>query len=74
MILSAVTWCGASQPELGTISHFVEDSMQIGVEWNDDLSRDLQQEKLDSFVSLLERAGSKIEVVSSIGQWRWKVG
>jgi ketopantoate reductase len=72
-IVSAVTWCGASQPEPGVISHFVEDSMQIGVEWSDDIPRDMQQHGLDTFVSLLESAGSKVEIVPSIGQWRWKV-
>ncbi|KAK4047767.1 hypothetical protein OIO90_006066 [Microbotryomycetes sp. JL221] len=72
VIISAVTWVNAAQPTTGTIVHKYNEKMEIGVEWSDKISRDLQQQRLDEFVGLLDKAGSEYLAVDNIQQWRWK--
>jgi hypothetical protein len=56
------------------IVHKGNESMQIGVEWNDSLPKEPQQAQLEAFVALLKAGRSDYEVVPDIQQWRWKVG
>ncbi|ORY82360.1 2-dehydropantoate 2-reductase [Leucosporidium creatinivorum] len=72
IVLSAVTWVNAAQPETGVIVHKGNESMQIGVEWNDSLPKEPQQAQLEAFVALLKAGRSDYEIVPDIQQWRWK--
>lgn len=70
---SLQTWVNAAQPETGVIVHKGNESMQIGVEWNDSLPKEPQQAQLEAFVALLKAGRSDYEIVPDIQQWRWKV-
>lgn len=72
-ILLLQTWVNAAQPETGVIVHKGNESMQIGVEWNDSLPKEPQQAQLEAFVALLKAGRSEYEIVPDIQQWRWKV-
>ncbi|KAI5479133.1 hypothetical protein MNV49_003993 [Pseudohyphozyma bogoriensis] len=72
VVLSAVTWVNANQPETGVIVHKGQEKMQIGVEWSDKLDRAAQQAKLDEFLKILDAAKSEYEAVPEIQEWRWK--
>ncbi|KAM0755081.1 2-dehydropantoate 2-reductase [Meredithblackwellia eburnea MCA 4105] len=72
VVISAVTWVNANQPETGVIVHKGQEKMQIGVEWSDKLDRALQQKKLDDFVGILDAGKSEYELVPDIQVWRWK--
>ena len=46
--------------------------MHAGVEWSDTISRAIQQEAAEGFVSLLDTVKSQCELVPDIQVWRWK--
>ncbi|KAK4047561.1 hypothetical protein OIV83_005348 [Microbotryomycetes sp. JL201] len=72
VIISAVTWVNAAQPKTGTIVHKSNEKMEIGVEWSNDLDKQTQQDRLNVFVGMLDKAGSEYLAVDNIQQWRWK--
>ncbi|KAM0788094.1 hypothetical protein ACM66B_001263 [Microbotryomycetes sp. NB124-2] len=72
VIISAVTWVNAAQPKTGMIVHKSNEKMEIGVEWSNKLDKQLQQDRLNEFVGMLDKAGSEYLAVDNIQQWRWK--
>lgn len=73
-ILSGVTWVNANQPSTGVVIHRHDETMQFGVHYTEhpELTKEIQTQRMDEFVSLLRAGGTNVEVVPDIGVWRWK--
>ncbi|RWA04183.1 hypothetical protein EKO27_g10921 [Xylaria grammica] len=71
-ILSCVTWVGARQTEPGVIAHTKSEDMQIGLFPNPSVEESLEQERLDTFASLLTQGKTVFQVVPNIQVQRWE--
>ncbi|KAJ2986037.1 hypothetical protein NUW58_g5222 [Xylaria curta] len=71
-ILSCVTWVGARQTEPGVIAHTKSEDMQIGLFPNHSVEASLEQDRLDTFASLLTQGKTVFQVVPNIQVQRWE--
>lgn len=72
VVLSAVTWVNANQPDTGVIVHKGQEKMQIGVEWSETIAREVQQAKLQAFSAILTAGKTGFDEVTDIRVDRWK--
>ncbi|KAL1953775.1 hypothetical protein VTO42DRAFT_2272 [Malbranchea cinnamomea] len=71
-ILSCVTWVGAAQKSPGVVEHFNSEDLQIGLYPNEKVDSQLEQQRLDTFASLLRNGKTVFQVVPNIQVQRWE--
>ncbi|CAD0087822.1 unnamed protein product, partial [Aureobasidium vineae] len=71
-IISCVTWVGATQTSPGLIKHTKSEDMQMGLFPTPSISPDLEQERLNTFASLLKTGKTVFQVEKDIQIKRWE--
>jgi 2-dehydropantoate 2-reductase len=71
-IISCVTWVGATQTSPGVVAHTQSEDMQMGLFPNPDITRDLEQSRLNTFATLLKIGGTKFQIEKDIQIKRWE--
>lgn len=61
-----------SQDAPGKVRHKSMETLMIGGYWNDNIPRDTEQQRVQSFADLLEAGKSTCKVVPDIQQLRWQ--
>ncbi|CAI7647310.1 unnamed protein product [Penicillium pancosmium] len=71
-ILTCVTWVGAIQNSPGIIKHTKSEDMQIGLFPNLQVDKATEQQRLDTFVALLQNGETKFTVLEDMQPQRWE--
>jgi 2-dehydropantoate 2-reductase len=71
-IITCVSWINASQNQPGHITHNWYRVTDIGVFWNDNLSKKLQETCVNQFADLLREGGTDCNVLDDIYVKRWE--
>ncbi|KAG2163238.1 hypothetical protein VTO58DRAFT_110705 [Aureobasidium pullulans] len=71
-IISCVTWVGATQTSPGLIKHTKSEDMQMGLFPNPKLNSDLEQQRLNTFATLLATGQTIFQVEKDIQIKRWE--
>ncbi|KAG2413179.1 hypothetical protein HFD88_002368 [Aspergillus terreus] len=71
-IISCVAWVGASQPSPGHVHHTVSEHTELGLFPNPALDVDLENQRVETFASLLRQGGTNFQVVDDIQRRKWE--
>lgn len=71
-ILTAVTWVGAIQNTPGIVQHLRVEDTQIGLFPNEAGDQALEDERLSTFTSLLNKGGTPFNVLPNMQIRRWE--
>lgn len=66
------TWVGATQASPGIVAHTKSEDMQIGLFPNPNLDVKLEQNRLDTFSTLLQTGNTRFQVLDDIQRKRWE--
>jgi 2-dehydropantoate 2-reductase len=72
IIISCVTWVGATQTSPGIITHTQSEDMQMGLFPNPKITQDLEKSRLNTFATLLETGRTKFQIEQDIQIKRWE--
>lgn len=72
IIISCVTWVGASQPSPGLIKHSTSENTELGLFHNPGIDSKAETASLDRFARFLKTGGTKFQVEDNIQVKRWE--
>ncbi|ANB15730.1 hypothetical protein AWJ20_3370 [Sugiyamaella lignohabitans] len=71
-VITCVTWVGAKQDSPGVIEHNNGDQITMGVAWNKNLDRIVEEKKVETFATILRNGGTGVQVDDDIIARRWE--
>lgn len=71
-IVSGVVWVGATQTSPGLIKHMQAENTELGLFHNPQLSSELEESRLEKFVTLMWEGGTNISVEENVQLKRWE--
>ncbi|KAF7718571.1 2-dehydropantoate 2-reductase [Penicillium ucsense] len=72
LIITCVTWVGATQTRPGVVNHTKSENLQIGTFPNPRLDQTIATERLTEFAALLEHGKTRFQICDDIQQKRWE--